>query len=128
MSFTGSGTVGRKVLHASGESNVKRITLELGGKSPNIVFDDCDLEQAVDWSVFGVYKNTGQVCAANTRIYVHKNIYDQFLEKFTAKVKTLHIGTAFDPDMNIGPLNSQVQLDVSTFFCHFCSMFSGVSA
>lgn len=94
---------------------MKRLTLELGGKSPNVIFEDCDLEEAVNWALHGLFMNSGQVCAANTRLYVHAKIYEQFLEKFKNKAQALPIGTAFEPGMYIGPLMSQAQMDVSTF-------------
>lgn len=113
MSFTGSTVVGRKLLHASGLSNVKRLTLELGGKSPSVIFDDCDLQLAVNWTAHGIFMNTGQVCMAGSRVFVHAKIYDQFLEKLTERVKSLVIGPPFENDTYMGPVISQAQLDVS---------------
>lgn len=87
VAFTGSTATGRSILRASAGSNLKKVTLELGGKSPNIIFADADIEKAVDWSVWGIHMNYGQTCHAGTRIYVHEDVYDEFLEKYTNKIK-----------------------------------------
>lgn len=110
VAFTGSTATGRSILHAAASSNLKKVTLELGGKSPNIVFADADLEKAVDWSVWGIHMNFGQTCHAGTRIYVHEDIYDQFLERYTAKMKAITVGDNFG-DSAQGPQNSQMQYD-----------------
>jgi aldehyde dehydrogenase (NAD+) len=87
------------------------VTLELGGKSPNIVFPDADLEKAVAWSAWGINMNYGQTCHAGTRIYVHEDIYDKFTSLFTARMKEVKIGDNFDPDTDQGPQNSKMQHD-----------------
>lgn len=113
VSFTGSGVTGRKVLKASADSNLKNVTLELGGKSPTIVFDDADLDQAVKWSAHGIFHNIGQACVAGSRIYLQEGIYDQFLAKFTeaAQDMTAALGDPFDNNVENGPLISQTQFD-----------------
>jgi len=111
VAFTGSTLVGRAIMKAAAESNLKKVTLELGGKSPNIICDDADLEAAVGWSAFGLFFNQGQVCCAGSRIYVQESIYDKFMEKFQAKVASLKIGDPFRADTFQGPQVSQLQFD-----------------
>ncbi|GJE89226.1 aldehyde dehydrogenase family protein [Phanerochaete sordida] len=111
VAFTGSTIVGRKVLEASAKTNLKETSLELGGKSPNIIFDDCDLEQAVDWTIHGIFWNHGQACCAGSRIFVHAKIYDEFLRRFTEQSKKLKLGDPFNPDTYQGPQVSQQQYD-----------------
>ncbi|KAL5534907.1 hypothetical protein ACEPAF_2997 [Sanghuangporus sanghuang] len=111
IAFTGSTLVGRKIMEAAARTNLKKVTLELGGKSPNIIFDDADIQQAVDWAAHGVFWNHGQACCAGTRVFVHENIYDEFLEKFTAKASSLKIGDPFGADTYQGPQVSQLQYD-----------------
>jgi len=111
VAFTGSTLVGRKIMEAAAKSNLKKVTLELGGKSPNIIFEDADIDQAVAWASHGVFWNHGQACCAGTRIFVHAKIYDEFLEKFTAKAKSLKIGDPFAKESYQGPQVSQLQFD-----------------
>ncbi|KAF8154948.1 aldehyde dehydrogenase [Crassisporium funariophilum] len=113
IAFTGSTVTGRKILKASAESNLKVVTLELGGKSPTIIFDDADLEQAVKWASFGIFFNMGQVCTSGSRIFVHEAIYDKFLEQFTAIARDLtnKTGDPFRPGTEHGPQVSQIQFD-----------------
>ncbi|KAJ7058876.1 aldehyde dehydrogenase [Mycena amicta] len=113
VAFTGSTLVGRKVLEAAARSNLKVVTLELGGKSPSIVFDDCDLEQTIKWSTQAMYANMGQSCIAGTRIFVQDTIYDSFVSKYTAMVKALGTATGdpFAEDTKHGPQVSQTQFD-----------------
>ncbi|KAK7049893.1 hypothetical protein VNI00_005323 [Paramarasmius palmivorus] len=111
VAFTGSTLVGRKVMEAAAKSNLKNVTLELGGKSPNIIFNDADLEQAVNWSAHGVFWNHGQACCAGTRIFVQSGIYDKFLEKFTEKAKSIKLGDPFASDSMQGPQVSEIQYD-----------------
>ncbi|KAH8983460.1 aldehyde dehydrogenase [Lactarius akahatsu] len=111
VAFTGSTLVGRKIMESAAKSNLKNVTLELGGKSPNIVFDDADLDLAVNWSVHGIFWNHGQTCCAGSRIYVQEGIYDKFVSLFTAKTKQLKLGDPFASDSYQGPQVSQVQFD-----------------
>lgn len=98
-------------MKAAAQSNLKSVTLELGGKSPNIIFDDADLEQAVSWSTFGLFFNHGQCCCAGSRIYVQESVYDKFLELLTAKVQSIKVGSPFAADTFQGPQTSQLQFD-----------------
>ncbi|KAJ7478692.1 aldehyde dehydrogenase [Mycena galericulata] len=111
VAFTGSTLVGRKVMAAAAASNLKNVTLELGGKSPNIIFDDADLEQAVNWAAHGIFWNHGQACCAGSRIFVQAGIYDEFLRKFTEKTKNISVGDPFAPGVDQGPQVSQLQYD-----------------
>ncbi|TCD65882.1 aldehyde dehydrogenase (NAD(P)(+)) ald5 [Steccherinum ochraceum] len=110
IAFTGSTLTGRKIMQSAGKSNLKNVTLELGGKSPNIIMDDADIDQAVDWTAHGVYWNMGQACCAGTRIFVHEKVYDQFLKKFTEKTKKVRMGDPFG-DVDIGALVSNQQFE-----------------
>ncbi|KAG2070614.1 aldehyde dehydrogenase [Suillus decipiens] len=111
VAFTGSTLVGRKIMEASARSNLKNVTLELGGKSPNIIFDDADIEQAVNWAAFGIFWNHGQTCCAGSRIFVQEGIHDEFLKRFTEKTRSLKVGDPFAPDTFQGPQVSEVQFN-----------------
>ncbi|TFY60382.1 hypothetical protein EVJ58_g5178 [Rhodofomes roseus] len=111
IAFTGSTLVGRKIMEAAAKSNLKNVTLELGGKSPNVIFDDCNMEDAVKWAAFGIYYNHGQTCCAGSRIFVHEKIYDEFLHKFTEYTRNVKVGDPFDPENFQGPQVSQVQYE-----------------
>jgi acyl-CoA reductase-like NAD-dependent aldehyde dehydrogenase len=110
LAFTGSTEVGRKILHAS-EGNLKRVSLELGGKSPNIVFPDADLKKAATGSMLGVFLNSGQVCTAGTRILVDKSIHDDFVESLVAATEKMKLGPALEEDTAMGPVVSAQQKD-----------------
>ena len=111
IAFTGSTGVGRSILKAAANSNLKKVTLELGGKSPNIVFNDADIAQAVSWAYFGYIFNAGQTCAAGTRVYVQEEIYDKFVEAFKARTAQTKLGDPFEADTFQGPQISQTQVD-----------------
>lgn len=111
VAFTGSTVVGRQVMKAAASSNLKKVTLELGGKSPNIVFNDADIENAISWVNFGIYYNHGQCCCAGSRIYVQEGIYDKFLQAFKARAEQNIVGDPFHPDTFQGPQVSQLQFD-----------------
>lgn len=113
LAFTGSVLTGRKVQEAATRTNMKVVTLELGGKSPNIIFDDADLEQAVKWAVRGIFGNMGQVCTAGSRIFVQEGIYDAFLDAFTMAARSLQAATGdpFAQTTKHGPQASQTQFD-----------------
>ncbi|KUH69634.1 aldehyde dehydrogenase [Mycolicibacterium novocastrense] len=104
--FTGSTEVGTRVM-AGAAKHVKRVTLELGGKSANIVFDDCDLEQAAATAPYGVFDNAGQDCCARSRILVQRTVYDRFMELFEPAVKGVVVGDPRAKDTEMGPLVSQ---------------------
>lgn len=103
VTFTGSTAVGR-LLIAGAAHTIKPLSLELGGHAPVLVFDDIELPRAVDGAVIAKTRNTGQSCIAANRIYVQRNIYDQFLAAFVARMKALKVGGAFEPNVEVGPL------------------------
>ncbi|WP_017435992.1 aldehyde dehydrogenase family protein [Saccharococcus caldoxylosilyticus] len=111
VAFTGSTPVGKNIMEKASKT-LKRVTLELGGKSPNIIFEDADIDAAVNGSLFGIFYNTGQSCEARSRLYVHESIYDQFMEKFVEKTKKLKLGNPFDQDTHVGAIISREQLEV----------------
>ncbi len=103
LSFTGSTEVGR-ILMAQSAPSVKKLSLELGGNAPFIVFDDADVDSAVEGAMASKYRNAGQTCVCANRIYVQDGVYDQFVEKFAAKVKALKVGNGFEDGVVQGPL------------------------
>ena len=103
ISFTGSTAVGRILMQQSANT-VKKLSLELGGNAPFIVFDDCDIESAVEGLMLGKFRNTGQVCVSPNRIYVQEKIYDEFVRRTVDAVKKLKIGNGLQGETNIGPL------------------------
>ncbi|KAG2004229.1 aldehyde dehydrogenase [Coprinopsis cinerea AmutBmut pab1-1] len=113
VAFTGSTLTGRRILKAAADSNLKPVTLELGGKSPTIIFDDADFEQALKWTTAGIYSNMGQVCTAGSRIFVQEGIYDKFVESFAAVAKGFGqaTGDPFAEGTKHGPQVSQTQFD-----------------
>jgi len=111
VAFTGSTVTGRTILQAAAKSNLKKVTLELGGKSPNIVFNDADIEQAISWVNFGIFFNHGQCCCAGSRIYVQSGIYDKFIETFKARTAKNVVGDPFAADTFQGPQVSKLQYD-----------------
>ncbi|KAI5287797.1 aldehyde dehydrogenase (NAD(P)(+)) ald5 [Ascosphaera aggregata] len=110
IAFTGSTLVGRQILEAAAKSNLKKVTLELGGKSPNIIFNDADLKNAITWVNFGIYYNHGQVCCAGSRILVQEGIYDKFMAAFKERALQNTIGDPFDDKTFQGPQISETQL------------------
>jgi aldehyde dehydrogenase (NAD+) len=111
VAFTGSTEVGHLIMEAAAKSNLKRVTLELGGKSPNIVFADVDLDEAVEGAHFGLFFNHGQCCCAGSRVFVEEKIYDQFVEKSGARARKRTVGDPFDPKTEQGPQVDQAQFD-----------------
>jgi aldehyde dehydrogenase (NAD+) len=111
VAFTGSTPVGKDIMEKASKT-LKRVTLELGGKSPNIIFEDADLDAAVDGALFGIFYNTGQSCEARSRLYVHESIYEQFMEKFVEKTKKLKLGNPFDQGTHVGAIISREQLEI----------------
>src|SRR5881398_537131 len=110
IAFTGSAAVGKVIVKSAADS-LKRVTLELGGKSPNIFFPDADWEAAVDGALFGVFINQGEVCSAGSRILVEKKIYPKFVEAMTEKAKRIKLGAPLERDTKMGPLVSKEQYD-----------------
>ncbi len=111
IAFTGEYTTGQTIMEAAARSNLKRVTLELGGKSPNVVFADADLDAAVAGAYFGLFFNQGQCCCAGSRLFVEDSVHDRFVEKVLAKAKSQKLGDPFDPDTTQGPQVSQEQCD-----------------
>ena len=97
VAFTGSTEVGYEIMRNSHKHNLKRITLELGGKSANIIMDDADIELAIAQSQVGLFLNQGQCCCAGSRLFVHEKIYDQFVAKSVEKAKAISVGDPMDP-------------------------------
>jgi aldehyde dehydrogenase (NAD+) len=111
VAFTGSTEVGHLIMEAAAKSNLKRVTLELGGKSPNIVFADTDLEEAVEGAHFGLFFNHGQCCCAGSRVFVEQKIYDQFVEQSAARARKRTVGDPFDPNTEQGPQVDEAQFE-----------------
>ena len=130
--------VGRQILKASAESNLKKVTLELGGKSPTLILDDSNLDDAIKWAAFGIAYvcphlschsfpdsnqyvivksfNHGQTCCAGSRVFVHESVYDKFIQKFTDTLKAVKVGDPFHPETYQGPQVHQVQYNVRSLF------------
>lgn len=106
VAFTGGTATGRKIMEAS-LGNLKKVTLELGGKSPNIVFADADMDTAVDYALFGIFANQGQVCAAGSRLLLEESIYDEFIERMVEKARHIRVGPGLDERSQMGPLISE---------------------
>ncbi len=110
IAFTGETETGREILRLSA-GTIKKVSLELGGKSPNIVFPDADLEEAVNGSLFAIFSNAGQRCTARTRLLLHESIHDQFMDLFVRKAASLRIGDPLDEATQLGPLVSRRQCE-----------------
>jgi acyl-CoA reductase-like NAD-dependent aldehyde dehydrogenase len=109
LSFTGSTETGKEVMRLA-SSNVKKVLLELGGKSPNIVFDDADIDRAVSGTMFGVFLHSGQLCESGTRLLLSEEIYDMFMRKMQTKTESMRVGRTDSMETDIGPLISKEQL------------------
>jgi gamma-glutamyl-gamma-aminobutyraldehyde dehydrogenase len=115
--FTGSGGTGRRLLEASARSNLKRVYLELGGKSPNVIFADApDLDEAAKVSAAGIFRNSGQVCIAGARILVERSVMPAFVEKLKAQAEAMRVGDPLDPASQAGAVNSARQLQQNLTF------------
>jgi len=110
VAFTGSAAVGKTIVKTAADT-LKRVTLELGGKSPNIFFADADFEAAIDGALFGVFINQGEVCSAGSRILVHKPIYKKFVDAMTEKARTIRLGPPLDRETKMGVLVSKEQYE-----------------
>jgi aldehyde dehydrogenase (NAD+) len=110
IAFTGSTEVGKKIAAATAGSS-KRLTLELGGKSPNIIFDDASIDQAVEGIIQGIYFNQGHVCCAGSRLYVQEGVLDEVVAKLRIRLASLRIGDPLDKNTDVGAINSRMQLD-----------------
>jgi aldehyde dehydrogenase (NAD+) len=111
VAFTGSTEVGKIVMKAAASSNLKRVSLELGGKSPNIVFADADMDQAVEGCHFALFFNQGQCCCAGSRLFVEAKCYDEFVERSIARAQKRKVGDPFDPETEQGPQIDEDQFD-----------------
>ncbi|QFY63231.1 aldehyde dehydrogenase (plasmid) [Rhizobium grahamii] len=112
LAFTGSGPVGRRLLEYSARSNLKRVYLELGGKSPNIVFADApDLDQAAKVSAYGIFRNSGQVCVAGSRLLVERSIHEEFSKKVTEIAAAMKVGDPLQATTEAGAISSEIQLE-----------------
>ncbi|TIA93350.1 hypothetical protein E3P99_00129 [Wallemia hederae] len=111
VSFTGSTATGKGITIAAAKSNMKKVTLELGGKSPSLVFDSADIDEAVKWSAFGVFENAGQSCSAGTRLLVHENIYNEFVTKLAQAADEIKLGAVLDRSTQQGPQIHKAQFE-----------------
>jgi aldehyde dehydrogenase (NAD+) len=111
ISFTGSIRTARRLLQASGESNLKRLSLELGGKSPNIIFPDADMEAAVKAAFWGIFANKGEICSAGSRLLLHQDIHDKFLDLLVSRARQLRVGDPLDRNTQMGSQVSGRQMD-----------------
>ncbi|KIL79301.1 aldehyde dehydrogenase family protein [Bacillus badius] len=109
IAFTGSTATGRLIMQAASQ-NLKPVSLELGGKSPNIVFEDANIEDAVNGSMFGIYFAQGQVCAAGSRLFVQESVYDKFMSEYVRKVQSIRVGNPLESSTQMGPQVSEQQL------------------
>ncbi|PVZ41212.1 aldehyde dehydrogenase family protein [Pseudomonas sp. CC120222-01a] len=110
VAFTGSGPIGSQIMREAA-TDMKRVTLELGGKSPMVVFEDADIEATVEWMMFGIFWNQGQVCSATSRVLIHESVYDKVLERLVDEAGKIKIGNGKDEGTLLGPLVSKKQLD-----------------
>ena len=110
VAFTGSGPVGSRIM-AAGAKDIKRISLELGGKSPFVVFADSDIEKAVEWIMFGIFWNQGQVCSATSRVLVERPLYEPLLARLIEEAQKITIGNGLTPGTLLGPLVNQGQYE-----------------
>lgn len=116
VAFTGSTAVGRKIMEAAAGSNLKRVSLELGGKSPNVVFADADMEAAIKGATWGVFANAGQECISGSRLFVERPVFDRVVEGVAKNAERIRVGSGFTPGVHLGPLISREQLDRVTGF------------
>jgi aminomuconate-semialdehyde/2-hydroxymuconate-6-semialdehyde dehydrogenase len=106
VTFTGESNTGRKIM-AAASATLKRVSFEMGGKGANLVFAECDLDKAVEWSIKAIYTNAGQVCLAGSRLYVERPVYDEFVARFVAAAEAMVVGDPMNPATEIGPLASE---------------------
>ncbi len=111
VAFTGSTEVGHLIMRAAADTNLKRVTLELGGKSPNIVFADADMDEAIEGAHFALFFNQGQCCCAGSRLFVEEKCYDEFVERSVARAKKRTVGNPFDTNTEQGPQVDQDQFN-----------------
>lgn len=116
IAFTGSTATGKRVA-ATAAQTIKRLTLELGGKSPSVVFDDADVTQAVNGALYGIFYNAGQTCEARSRVLLHEGIADEFIAQFAEKAQKLRVGNPEDPQTQIGAITMREQLEKIRSYC-----------
>ncbi len=116
VAFTGETSTGRRIL-VQAAGTIKKVSLELGGKSPNIVFPDADLSEAVDGSLFAIFTNAGQRCTARTRLFLHQEIHDQFLSEFVSKAGRIRVGDPLAHETQMGPVISPQQANRILTYC-----------
>ncbi len=107
IAFTGGTKTGRSIMHDA-TTNLKKISLELGGKSPNVVFADADFDTAIDYALFGIFANAGQVCSAGSRLIVERSLHDRFMDRLVERAQKIRVGDGFDPQTEMGPIISPV--------------------
>ncbi len=110
IAFTGGTVTGRSIMQAA-TGNLKKISLELGGKSPNIVFADADFETAVDYALYAIYVNAGQVCSAGSRLLIERSLHDRFMERLVERATRIQVGDGFDPNTEMGPLITPAHME-----------------
>ncbi len=111
VAFTGSTAVGREVMQAAATSNLKKISLELGGKSPNVIFADADLDRSIKGATWAVFSTSGQECVAGSRLFVERPVYEEVLEGLTEQANRIRVGPGFSENVHIGPLISETQVN-----------------
>lgn len=116
VAFTGETSTGRRIMEMAA-GTIKKVSLELGGKSPNIVFPDADLSEAVDGSLFAIFTNAGQRCTARTRLFLHQDIHDRFLSDFVAKARQIRVGDPLEHETQMGPVISPTQANRILTYC-----------
>ncbi|MDM5333120.1 aldehyde dehydrogenase family protein [Ureibacillus composti] len=110
IAFTGGTVTGKKIMKSAADT-LKNISLELGGKSPNIVFEDADFETAVDYALYAIFANQGQVCSAGSRLILQESLYDRFIPELVKRAQTIRVGDGTDPDTEMGPLISKPHME-----------------
>lgn len=118
VAFTGETQTGREIMRAAA-GTIKKVTLELGGKSPNIVFPDANIDEAVNGSLFAIFTNAGQRCTARTRLFLHRSIYDSFLSTYVDRVARIRVGDPLDWDTQMGPVISPQQRNKVLTYCEY---------
>jgi betaine-aldehyde dehydrogenase len=117
IAFTGGTKTGRTIMQVAA-GNLKKISLELGGKSPMIVFADADFEAAVDYALFGIFANAGQICSASSRLLIERSLRDRFLDRLVARANAIRVGDGFDPETEMGPIISPLHCERVESYIH----------
>merc|ERR550534_3374202 len=117
LGFTGSTPIGKQIMKSAAVSNLKKVSLELGGKSPLIIFADCDMDKAVRFGMGSVFFNKGENCIAAGRLFIEETIYDEFLDKVVLETKKMKIGDPLDRSVQHGPQNHAAHLSKLVDYC-----------